>query len=100
MVNRFVFIDPRHTFEYSFTVVDTRERIVVRQGATNKDGVGALLRRYSIMSDATRANFFDNLHDTGYSVYSSMAENEHSYSIHVMYVGHSQAAIQRASVHI
>lgn len=100
MANRFVFVDPKHKFEYQFTVVDTRERIVARQGATTKAGVDELLGRYAIMSEATRADFFDNLHETGYSAYLSMAENEHSYSIHVMYVGHSQVAIQRSSVHI
>lgn len=100
MANRFVFVDPKHKFEYSFTVVDTREKTLTHQGATSKGGVNELLERYSIMSEATRAAFFDNLHETGYSAYLSMAENEHSYSIHVMYVGHSQVAIQRSSVHI
>ncbi|QGJ88058.1 hypothetical protein SEA_AVAZAK_81 [Gordonia phage Avazak] len=100
MSPQFALVDPRRKLEYAFTVIDTRERVVVRQGFTTKAGVDDFLKRYSIMSEATRADFFDNLHETGYSAYLSMAENEHSYSIHVMYVGHSQIAIQRSSVHI
>lgn len=100
MPNKFVFVDPRHKFEYAFSVIDTRAEAVERQGHTTKAGISELLSKYAIMSEHTRAEFFDLLHETGYAGYLSMAENEHRYSVHVMYAGHSKIAIQRSSVHI
>ena len=94
----FSFVDPNRVLEYAFVITDNKALKVIHKGFADKKGIDELFEKFAIISMGTKADLMDELHDGHYVSYSSMIENEQTFTLHLCYVGHSEIAIKREFV--